>query len=325
MRFNIQKSSKRKIWIGIVIGASVGLITLAALFAVLVLLFLYGGPSDVEENVEKYEEMLSKYSNAKTAYIVFPETIPASASDMDFYFSFQDTWNAPTQEVYLQCTYDETDYLAEIQRLEQTRKQYGSVTRVLLKDEEGRYPYPVYIAQDGYWDSYEYAMLTGENQITYVFTSMMRADKLKKVNKNLLPEDFDSRQEEYTGIEGYNIYLQDVRFYADGSVDSWSCDYTRDIMAAVTRNHWEEIGYNLFYVTTQLDETNKEVIRDCSYVYYESRHDSVYGLPEDIVYTELAGYPYVSMELSEDKSKAFVTYLDGEEEKVFEYTIPDVD
>ncbi len=324
MSQKMSKSTKKKIWIGVGIGVVLGVITLGALFAILGLLFIYGGPPDVETDINKYQEMLTKYSNAKTAYIVFPEKIPESATDVDFYFSYQDTWNVPTQEVYLQCTYSDADYQAEIARLENTKKQYGSIIRVLLRDEEERYPYPVYIAQDGYWDNFEYAMLTGENQITYIYTAMMSASSLKKVDQKLLPTDFDKRQQEYTGIEGYTIYLQKVTYYDDGTVDYWSCDYTRDTVSEVTKNHWEEIGYNLFYVTTQLDGQDVEIIKECSYVYYENQHDSVFGLPESIVYTELAGYQYISLELSEDKSKAIVTYLDGEEEKVMEYLIPEV-
>lgn len=324
MSKKMSKSTKKKIWIGIAIGAIVGVMTLGALFVIFIMLVLYGGPTEVERDIHKYQETLAKYEHAKTAYLVFPEEIPESAVDTDFYFSYQDTWNVPTQEVYLKCTYDETDYQAELERLENVQKQYGSKIRVLLRDEEGRYPYPVYIAQDGYWDNFEYAMLTGENQITYIYTALMRADELRKVDKALLPTDFDQRQNEYTGIEGYTIYLAKVVRNSDGTVDYWNCDYTRDEVSEVTKNHWVEIGYNLFYVTTCLDEQDREIIKECSYTYYESQHDSIFGLPEKIVYKELEGYLYKSLELNADKTKATVGYYDGEEEKVLVYEIPDV-
>lgn len=320
----MSKDTKKKIWIGVGIGVIVCAITMCALFAILMLLFLYGGPPDVVKDIDRYEEMLTKYESAHTAYIVFPEKLPESAKNTDFYFSYQDAWNVPTQEVYLQCTYDAADYEAEIERLENTKKQYGSKMRTLLRDEEGRYPYPVYIAQDGYWDNFEYAMLTGENQITYIYTAMLSSDSLKKVDKKCLPKDFDERQEAYTGIEGYTIYLKKVNFNQDGSVSDWSCDYTRDSVAEVTKNHWAQIGYNLFYVTTYMNENDEELIKECSFSYYESRHDSIFGLPEEIVYTELAGYPYKSLELSKDKSTAIVTYYDGTEEKEMCYEIQEV-
>ena len=323
MKSKMDKSSKKKMWIGIGIGAIVGIITLHALFLIFMLFFAFGGKPEVVKDISRYEEMLGKYENAKTAYIVFPEKVPESATDTDFYFSDQDTWNVPTLEVYLQCTYNEEDYQAEICRLEDVKKQYGSQIRTLLRDEEGRYPYPVYIAQDGYWDNYEYAMLTGENQITYVYTAMLHSNSLKKVDKKLLPKDFDKRQEAYTGVEGYTIYLKDVNYNPDGSVSSWSCDYTRDVVAEVTQNHWVEIGYNRFYVTTYLNEHDEELIKECSFYYYESQHDSVYGLPETIVYTELADYFYKDVEISADKGTTIVTYYDGTEVKEKKYVIPE--
>lgn len=324
MQRKSNQNKKTKIWIGIIIGVVISLITLGALFVIFIMLFLFGGPPEVETDISKYQETLAKYENVNTAYIVFPEEIPKSAEDTEFYFSYQDTWNVPTQEVYLKCTYDETDYLAEIERLENTQKHYGSVVRTLLQDEEGRYPHPVYIAVDGYWDGFEYAMLTGENQITYIYTAMIQSDSLKMIDKGLLPTDFDSRQVEYTGIEGYCIYLQNVVRRDDGTVDYWNCDYTRDEVSEVLKNHWVEIGYNHFYVTTRLDEQDRKIIKDCSYVYYDSRHDSIYGLPDEIVYTELDGFLFKSLELSEDGSKAIVTYYDGAEEKTMEYEIPEV-
>lgn len=323
MKSKMDKSSKKKMWIGIGIGAIVGIITLHALFLIFMLFFAFGGKPEVVKDISRYEEMLGKYENAKTAYIVFPEKVPESATDTDFYFSYQDTWNVPTLEVYLQCTYNEEDYQAEICRLEDVKKQYGSQIRTLLRDEEGRYPYPVYIAQDGYWDNYEYAMLTGENQITYVYTAMLHSNSLKKVDKKLLPKDFDKRQEAFTGIEGYTIYLRDVNYHPDGSILSWDCDYSRDVMVEVINYHRVEIDYNSFYVVTYLNEKDEELIKECKFVYYQSQKDSVTGLPESIHCMELAGHFYKDVALSADKGTTIVTYYDGTEVKEKRYVVPE--
>ena len=129
---------------------------------------------------------MNKYPYIQTGFISFPETIPESATDTDFYFSFKDTWDDPTCEVSLQCTYDEKDYLSEITRLENTKKIYGSEKRFLLRDEEGRFPYPVYIAIDANDYEYEYALLTGDRQITYIYTSFMEEEYLKKIESKYL-------------------------------------------------------------------------------------------------------------------------------------------
>lgn len=144
-----KKRNRKKLFIGIGIGAVVSIITLVALFAIFMLLVIFGGPAKKVTDIAKYEETLTEYDNLRTAFICFPEELPESARDTDFYFEYQDTWNTPTLEVYLQCTYDEKDYEAELERLENTKKQYGSTLRTLIRDEEGRYPYPAYIAVDG--------------------------------------------------------------------------------------------------------------------------------------------------------------------------------
>lgn len=312
---------QKKLWIGIAIGVGISIITLGTLFVIFMLLFFFGGPADVCMDIDKYEETVTKYDNMNSALIVFPEELPESARDTDFYFSYQDTWNLPTVEVFLQCTYDEADYQAEIERLENTQKKYVSTVRTLLKDEE-RYPYPAYIAIDGYWDGYEYALLSGERQITYIYTSGKYSDDLKKVDTKYLPAEYDSRMSQYTGMEGYCIYLKRVDTM-NGEAIGWECDYTRDSVVQIQERHYINIDYNLFGVCTNLMEDNTEVIEYCYIWIYEDEMDSITGLPEETQYLELQGYGFESVKLSEDKTKAIVTYYDGEEEKVFEYVISD--
>lgn len=317
----MQKSQKKKLWIGILVGAIISVITLGTLLVVFGLLFLFGGPAEVHTDVSEYENTLTQYDNIHTAFIVFPEELPDSAKDTEFYFSYQDTLFDPTVEVFLQCTYDEEDYQAEILRLENTKKQYGATVRTLKKDAVERFSYPVYIAMDGYDYTYEYALLTGENQITYVYTSFMDTGSLKKVDSKYLPSDYDKRQEELTGPEGYSIYLMYVEM-ENGKPVAWDCDYTRDKTVDVLEYHPVTIGYNCFSVCTCLDEENREIIKNCSYSYFDSYHDAMYGLADEIEYTELEGYEFKSIELSKDETRAIVTYYDGEVEKTMEYEIP---
>lgn len=198
---------KYKMWIGIAIGAVVGIITLIAVGIIFLLLVFFGGPTEKTTDIAKYEETMSKYPYIQTEFITFPETILASATDTDFYFSFKDTWDDPTCEVFLQCTYDEEDYLSEITRLENAKKICGSENRCLLRDEEGRFPYTAYIAIDAADYEYEYALLTGDRQITYIYTSFMEEAYLKKIESKYLPSDYDCRMKEWQLGEGYNIYF----------------------------------------------------------------------------------------------------------------------
>lgn len=318
----MQNSQKKKLWIGIIVGAVISILTLGMLFLVLVMYFLFGGPADVTTDIEEYNERIAQTEYLKTAFIVFPEKLPKSATDIDFYYSYQDTLFDPTLEVFLQCTYDEADYQAEIERLENTKKQYGATVRDLKNDGAERFSYPVYIAMDAYDCSYEYALLTGERQITYIYTSFMRTDTLQKIDSQYLPRDYDKRQDEMEGPEGYNIYLISVEVM-DGEVISWDSDFTRDQTVDALEYHSVSIGYNWFSVGTYLDENDTEIIKNCSYCYYDNMHDAMYGIADEIEYTELEGYRYKSVKLSKGKTKAIVTYYDGEEEKTYEYEIPE--
>lgn len=319
----MNKNKKKKIWIGILIGVIISIVTLVTVFIVCMFLFLFGGPAEVTTDVNQYEEEVERLSGIRTALIVFPEEIPESAQDVDFYFYYKDTWNAPTCEVFLQCTYDEADYRKEIARLENTQKRYGSIVRPLRRDEEARFSHPVYIAVDSHDFAYEYALLSGDNQITYIYTAYRDTEDLRKIDSEYIPQDFDSRQEQMGVGEGYSIYLiKEDR--ENGKVIGWQYDYTRKPVSEVLEFHPLTIGYNWFTVCTRLDEQNQEIIRYCAFVYYDDRHDSIYGVPDEIQYMELAGYEFKSVELNEDKTKAIVTCYNGEEEITMEYVIPEM-
>jgi len=310
--------NKKKLWIGIAVGAIISVVTLIGAVIILFMLALFGGPAEITRDIAKYEETLSKYPYVRTGFISFPETIPESATDIDFYFFFKDTWDDPTCEVFLQCTYDDKDYLTEVDRLEHTKKKYGSVERYLLRDVENRFGYPAYIAIDAFDRSYEYALLTGDRQITYVYTAYKEEQFMQKIESKYLPSDFDRKMDEMKFGEGYSIYLSQMDEFG------WSCDYSRAEKVEVLKTHWVDIGYNWFSVCTCLDEEDNQMIQYCAYNYYENKHDSIYGYTDEIVYNELECYRFGSIELDEDQTKVIVTYYDGEEEKRMEYEIPEV-
>lgn len=318
----MNKESKKGLGIGLAVGIITCILVLGILFVMFVIR-MFMGEQTIITDVAKYEETLEEYTDAETdtGFIVFPEIIPENATDVDFYCSHEIFFvGSAIMEVYLQCTYDESDYQAEIERLENTYKQYGATRKELLYVED-RFAYPAYMAVDGHSGEYEYALLTREKQITYVFTSFFREEGMEKIPKEYMPYEFEdmSRTLEET-VDNYSIYF--VRW--DEEIGSYEYDYSRDSLVAVEEHYYARVGYNVFYVNTYLDENDVEIIRDCSYMYYKSKYDSIYGLPEEIFYTELAGCRLKSLELNKEKTIATVTYYDGEEEKVMEYEIPDV-
>lgn len=315
----MEQKNKKKIWIGIAIGSVISVLTLGTLFVVLMIFFFLGGPPKVVKDIDQYSQVIQS-ENLHTGLIVFPGEIPAAAQDVDFYFYFQDTWNTPTIEVYLQCTYDEETYGEEVLRLENTQKSYGSTVRTLIKEEN--YPYPAYVAVDGDNHTFEYALLSGERQITYISVIYKDTAALDKVEAKYLPKDYDYRMNYMGGYDGYNIYLMRTTVNSKGEVMAREYDYTREAVAEVLLHHPVSIDYNHFGVRTCLDEQDREIIQACYYTYYKDRHDSMYGLPESMEYSELQGYEYRGITLNTDKTKAVVTYYDGKEEKSMEYEIP---
>ena len=188
----------------------------------LVYLFLFGGPPKVIRDEDKYAETMHKYTQevvgkVHTGFFAFPQTIPGSAFENGagpvFYFSYQDTWDDPTCEVYLKCTYSDEDYAKEIYRLKNSvyilEGGHGKVSRMLEFEEAGRFAYPVYKAIDCDNYSYEYAMDLGENGIAYIYTSFKHTPgSLKKIPKEYLPDDYAETIRNNTFSNGgFNVYV----------------------------------------------------------------------------------------------------------------------
>lgn len=214
--------------VGIIAGVIAGSLSILAAGIVFLLLVFFGGPPDTITDESRYEEALSKYDNLRTGFIVFPEAISDQVQNVEFYFQYQDVWNTPTCQVYLQCTYNDEEYREELERLDSTKKGYGSDEKKLLYEETGRFEYPVYLAIDGIWHAYEYALLTGDNQITYVYLSFVHEDKVR-MNHSYLPSGYEEMFEEsdvYEITDKHNIYLRET-FVEDGQIEGWDFDYTR--------------------------------------------------------------------------------------------------
>ena len=187
-----------------------------------VYLFLFGGPPKVIKDENKYVETMHKYTQevvgkVHTGFFTFPQAIPESAFESGtgpvFYFSYQDTWDDPTCEVYLKCTYSDEDYAKEIDRLKNSvyilKGERGEVSTKLEFEKTGRFAYPVYKAIDCDNHSYEYAMDLGENEIAYIYTSFKDTPgSLKKIPKEYLPDDYEETIGKSTFSNGgCNVYV----------------------------------------------------------------------------------------------------------------------
>lgn len=308
----MQKFKRKKLWIGIAVGAALTVLTLFVLVTVFIWYFLTGGPAQKIEDVERYEEIFDLRLNS--GLIIFPEHISEKATVNDFYSYYRDTFGSPSYEIFLQCTYEPEEYQKEVERLKNTHKRYGGTERRLLEDTEGKYNYPVYIAIENHHDCYEYAMLTGENQITYISLAFVNKEEAD-FNQEYLPTDYLT-EVGASFTSGYSIYIS--------SMDSMGISYdtTRAEVVTVTDAHMEQVEDSFFVVYVELDEENREIITECSFNYRESLYDEE---DDRTVYSELNGMIYKDLKLNEDRTKAVITYYEDKEqtqEKEFVVELP---
>ncbi len=288
---------------GVLAGAVTTMVLIVAGLGVLMLMLLFGGDTTESTDISMYENMSDYYIHS--GFMAFPETIPESAENVDFYFYHWDSFNSPTCEVFLQCDYSKEDYEAEINRLENTSKSYGKQKKALRK-EKGQFHYPAYVAVYNHCGEYEYALLTGENQITYVYTAYRTKEEVSFDDKYFHIDNEETMKT--SDLNGYSIYLL--------WTDEWCMDYdyTRQAVVPVTKTHGEQTAdkNSYFYVKTEVKEDDKEYITNCEYYYWESMRDSE---PDITTYSDIEGCEYVSFQLNEEKTEAQVTYRnqDGEE------------
>ena len=305
----MHKLKCKKIVKGLGLGIGLTALTLFVLFTVLVWYLLTGGPAKKTKDISRYQEIFDLHYIS--ANIVFPEKVSEDVVETDFYFYYRDMLFDPTYQVYFQCTYEPEAFEQEIDRLNHVHKTYAGKEKKLLRDNQNKYNYPVYIAMEKHNCCYEYALITGENQITYISTAYVEANKMV-CDKDYLPIDFMTDHGSAFG-SGYCIY--------ESSSSDMYIDYdsTRNENVEVRDCHMEQIQDSFFIVNTLLDENDKEIIEEIHFDYYESKEDDGFTSTD---YTDLNGMEYRSLTLNEERTKAIVVYYDGSEEKEFVVELP---
>lgn len=308
------KKRTKKIIKWVIIGSVLTIVTLFTLLICFLILVFFGGPPKKSDNYKDYQEIFELRLSSGSGLIVFPEELAESMTDIDFSYYYRDTWNMPTVSIFLQGTYSPEEYAAEVQRLEKTRKVYGGTERILLRDEEGKYPYPAYIAVENHHHHYEYALLTGENQITYIYTAFFEEEDVE-FDKKYLPTDFMTPEGRAFG-SGYSIYIKSMSSTGIGY------DTTRDEYVDVIKSYSEDILDSAFWVFVKLDEQDREMIQYCKFCYYEPPKDrddiDTYDWEsDDTFWYDLEGYEFIDLRLNPDRTAAVVTYLEDGEEKTW--------
>ncbi len=294
----------KRILKGTLIGAALMFATLVVALIMLVYFFFTGGPAKVTRDIEDYEKVLS-YPYLQTAYIVFPEELPEGTLETEFYSYYRDTFGSPTIQTYLKCVYDEETYKEEICRLENTSKKYANKEKKLLRDPEKKFQYPAYIAVENAAHKYEYALLTGDHEISYINTAWVDREHMK-CPQEYLPYDFMTEEGREFG-SGYSIY------YASVSSSAIDTNYTRDAVTEVRDTHLVILDDIYFMVRVVLDEQGREIISDCLLYTFDGDEMAEKG------YKDLSGMEYKNMELDREQRMVYITYLDEDIEKTKEY------
>lgn len=91
-----------------------------------------------------------------------------------------------------------------MQKITEKKKTQSGEVKLLLRDDGKNYPYSAYIAVENHCNSYEYALLSGKHQITYIYTLHVPREEIKFDTK-YLPSDYMTEEGRDFG-SGYSIY-----------------------------------------------------------------------------------------------------------------------
>ena len=208
------------------------------LFAVLGVLaflavFIYADqklPEKTFRDPARYGEIFTDRKDLRTGFVVFPPAIPDSGMENrpEFYYAYWSSVFDPVAEVFLRCTYSESDFRTELDRLEHYAHELSPdrtsdtyEPHPFHRDERGLFSYPAYIAilADNY--AYEYALITGEREITYVYFAFCHPGEFRAVPADCLPEPFEGYLNRDQGM--VNIY----RFKEHGEKNFYYVEYER--------------------------------------------------------------------------------------------------
>lgn len=130
---------------------------------------------------------------------IFPKQLSDNIAVYKYSYYYADTFLDPTAQIYLECSYEEDDYLREIERLGEIQEEYEGRIQPIVYDIDS-FSYPAYVTIDADDHCYEYALLTGERKIAYVFLQFIKKEDI------VFPAEYLPKEYEQKG-SGYSIYL----------------------------------------------------------------------------------------------------------------------
>lgn len=295
------KKFSRKMLPAILIGIAAGFLLGAGLLVWLIHFFFFGPAPTIYENAKDYEKCWDKQIHS--GLLLFPDKINPAATNTNFYYYWRDTFNFPTAQIHLSCTYEPEDYAQEIARLKSVRKQIGTHTGQVYYDGCTDFSHPAYVAVSGN-NIWEYALLQEETHtIHYIFTEYCSSQDIT-FDKSYLPASFDDHSRLAFGEE-FSIYEYPV--YEDGEITAVEGDYSRKAIVPQEEGHYVDAGRYSLQVATEIDANGEETIQGCTLFYLDGTTEKTWE------YSDLNGRIYRDISLNKDRSQAIITWEDGGE------------
>jgi|GEM_PF-4290390 len=237
----------------IILAICVALLLLVALVLWLVL----GDPfPKTDKGIENYNTVISEFFERKDRKMMlglmcFPEKLPESVNmdQGEFYATYANTWD-PIGKIYLKCDYSDEDFAIEIDRL-MHEKSFGA----LKQDDGSLFSFPAYYAVAGDYGRYEYALITGKNQIVYVALGGWK--NTKKIPSEYLPRNYNAKAHEKDQAHYYSAYDE----YANGT---GRIDYSRKKDQTMPKYYYVKTSEDSFFLLrTEKNASGKEEIARC--------------------------------------------------------------
>lgn len=297
------KTTSRKLIPAILIGAAAGFLLCFGILAWLVHAFFFGAAPAVYEGPEHYDKLLE--NRIHSGLLLFPDQISPAAKQVDFYYYWRDTFNFPTAQIHLSCTYAPEDYEKEITRIQSVSKQIGQCFQQVYADNGNDFSVPAYVAISGN-NIWEYALLLEKSHtIHYIFTEYCSSEDIH-FDKNYLPKNFNDTSRLDFG-KGFSIYEYPV--YENSEITAIEGDYSRDAVVPKTEGHYVDAGNYSLQVATEIDKNGRETITGCTLYYLDGNTEKSWE------YSDLNGKIYRDITLNEDRSRASIFWEDGNERK----------
>ncbi len=176
------------------------------LIAVFLYDFLRGNVRESSGSIADYRKW--SLSDRYTQFLIFPEKLPGSAENVEYYYKYEDGWTRPMCQIYLSYILSQEDYEAEEKRLAALSWESEERGHLTVQRDTTSFRYPAYVTIAGYDFCYEYVLMCKQNNtIVYIYTMNTIKEDLK-FNQEFLPdyfmEGFDDLSVE--GIDRFTMY-----------------------------------------------------------------------------------------------------------------------